>query len=146
MATPPRRSGAFIGPATARRKPRKRTAHDLCEGCGHFRSEHRSGKTCHRDECLCQEMGWTIPTPVARSKPRTVITDEVRLQMKSLLQTGMNYREVAAALGCSKEAVRNHCPGYGENGQANIEVQREIFKYHQNLRIQRQQLIKERKS
>lgn len=137
------RGSAFSGPATAQR-PRRRSSHDLCEGCNHFRSEHRSGKTCHRDGCACQEMGWTPPAPV-RAHVKTQITDEVKLQMESMLQSGTNYRKVAATIGCAVATVRRHFPGYGENGRADVQAQREIFKHYQNRAIERQLARKERK-
>jgi hypothetical protein len=140
---PPNRGSAFIGPATAQR-PRRRSAHDLCEGCGHFRSEHPSGQVCRHDDCPCPVMGWSPPAPV-RSHTKTQITDEIKLQMESLLQSGMNYRKVAATVGCSISAVRTHFPGYGKNGQADVEAHRQIFKYYQRRRAEADQLIKEHK-
>jgi len=141
---PPRRGSAFTGPATAQR-PRRPTAHDLCEGCGHFRSEHRSGQACRHDDCPCQAMGWSPPLPVRSRTKATRITDEIKLQMESLLKSGMNYRKVAATIGCSVPTVRNHFPGYGENGRNDVEAHRQIFKHYENRRIQLDKLIKEHK-
>lgn len=142
---PPRRGKAFNGPVAAQR-PRKRTAHDLCEGCGHFRSAHRLSQECRHDGCPCQEMGWTLPAPGRRSQTPAKITDEVKLQMESLLKSGMNYRKVGAAVGCAAETVRKHFPGYGDNGRADVAAHREIIKYYDDRRIQRDKLIKERKN
>ena len=139
---PPRRGSAFAGPATTQR-PRRRSPHDLCEGCGHFRSAHRSSQECQGHECSCQVMVWSPPAPV-RSHTKTKITDEVKLQMESLLKSGMNYRKVAATIGCSAQTVRIHFPEYGQNGQAAVQTNREIFKYYNNRRIQADKLIKER--
>jgi transposase len=89
-------------------------------------------------------MGWTPPVP-ARSRTKTKITDEMKLQMESLLKSGMNYRKVAATVGCSLSAVRTYFPGYGENGRAASDAQRQIFKDHQNRVIQRILKDKERR-
>lgn len=142
-ASAPRRGSAFVGPATAQR-PRRRRSHDLCEGCGHFRSEHTSGNDCRRDGCPCQVMGWTPPPPV-RQQSKMKITDEVKLQMESLLQSGMNYRKVAATIGCSITTVKNYFPGYGDNARADIEANREVFKYYMHRRIEIETRNKERK-
>lgn len=139
----PRRGKAFIGPATAPR-PRKRSAHDLCEGCGHFRSEHRSSQACHHDGCPCQVMGWTPPAP-SGAHTGTRITDEAKLRMESLLKSGMNYRKVAATVGCSVPTVRRYFPGYGDNGRRDVEARRQVFKHYQSRRIQLDKLAKERK-
>lgn len=145
MAPVIHRASAFSGPAAPQR-PRRRNPHELCEGCGHFRSEHRSGQTdCRHDDCPCRSMGWTPPPPV-RSYTRSQITDEIKLQMESLLKSGMNYRKVASTVGCSVSTVRKYFPGYGENGLADVEIHRQIFKYHQNRRIEKEKLGKGRKS
>lgn len=143
MATSFRRGSAFIGPATAQR-PRRRTANDLCEGCGHFRSEHTSGQACHRDDCPCEVMGWT-PLPPVRSHTKTQITDEIKLQMESLLKSGMNYRKAGAIVGCSPSAVRKYFPGYGKNATADLEANRQVLKERTNRRIQGDMLRKEHK-
>lgn len=140
---PPRRGSAFAGPATTQR-PRRRSAHDLCEDCGHFRSEHRSSQECRHSGCLCQVMGWSPPVPT-RSHTKTKITDEVKDRMESLLKSGMNYCKVAATIGCSPPTVRRHFPGYGKNAQADIETHREIIKHYEKKRWQTEKLIKEQK-
>lgn len=140
---PLRRGKAFTGPATAQR-PRKRSAHDLCEGCNHFRSEHTSGNDCHHNGCECQTMVWTPPLQVGYRKPRTEITDEMKLRMETLLKSGMNYRKVAATIGCSPTTVKRYFPDYGDNGRADSQAHREVFKALVSRSITREKARKER--
>jgi transposase len=89
-------------------------------------------------------MTWTPPVS-DRKRTQTQITDEIKVQMHSLLESGMNYRKVAATVGCSLSSVRKYFPGYGDNGTEAVEANRQKFKERNRHQITRDRSFKKHK-
>ena len=111
----PSRSRAFRG-APSRQSTNKVSPHNLCDRCGHFRSEHRRGACSHVvvasgnpfTKCDCE--GMVFDRPGVKRKTRPEPTEEQLAKAVEMFRKGYGPTDVQRKTGMSENQIAHRFP------------------------------------